>query len=80
LLFCKCSRLATTIVIEYQMRCHPAQAFGAGPSDIQQAKFKSLGPAPEAARDDTPAAIHTLATIHTFTTFQLYSHSLNSSK
>jgi len=28
-----------------QMRCHPAHVFGAGPSDIQQAKFKSLVPA-----------------------------------
>jgi len=28
--------------------CHPAHASGAGPSDIQQAKFESLVPAPEA--------------------------------
>jgi len=34
-------------------------ASGAGTSAIQQAKFKSLGPAPEAARDDNASDVQT---------------------
>jgi hypothetical protein len=53
------------LIVTSNAICHPAgvssrAASGAGPSGFKQALLKALGPAPEAARDDTPASQQTL--------------------